>query len=162
MAEKVVAPQGAPSFEELEAKGEKLKGTSNALIFGIFSIVLGVLVFLWQLLTLLPILWLTFAFMWFLFYILGIVFGAIAIKNGKKFPDDKKCKTGKILGTIGLIFSILGLVTMVLQVVLFVALGVLVGVVAAIIMLVSFLMGGGLEELMASMGVEALALLALL
>ena len=52
--------------------------------------------------------------------IFGIIFGAIAISNAKKFAAanggvlDGKAKTGKILGTLGLVFGIIALVVYVI------------------------------------------------
>ncbi len=52
--------------------------------------------------------------------ILGIIFGAIAISNAKKYAAanggvlDGKAKTGKILGTLGLVFGIISLVVIVI------------------------------------------------
>ena len=57
--------------------------------------------------------------------ILGIIFGAIATSNAKKFAAanggvlDGKAKTGKILGTLGLVFGIISLVGIVIYAIVF-------------------------------------------
>ena len=73
-------------------EAEKTSLSTKTLVFGILSIALGGSA------------------------ILGIIFGAIASSNAKKYAAanngvvDGKAKVGKILGTLGLVFGIIALV----------------------------------------------------
>ena len=77
--------------------------------------------------------------------LLGIIFGAIALGNAKKYAAenngvvDGKAKVGKILGTLGLVFGIIALVAYVIYFIVMIVAMIGGGAAAA--------MGGGCEGL---------------
>ena len=82
------------------------KESKSLLIKGILSISFGGCSILWLLGYCIPIVNYVASFVIFAFSIVGLVFGAMVLKKSKKQALTGKAKTGKTLGLVGLILSV--------------------------------------------------------